>query len=574
MTVHVGNTHAEKFINSGQIVNPVELNERIDTRYIENPPAILMPEHLLPENLDNRYLYELPAYLSETNLDAAYADALTAIYKNEIVVNVADHGVIGNGIADDTNGMLAALALARDTKTPLHIPTGLVIGLSAPITFHAGIVAFTNGSRFTTLAALGRTAIIQIQSNVIIHGGIDLTVTGGDDCGGITVSGASNVRIDVVRAFSAVAGAGKNNTRDNGLKIVDSANISIDSVIIENFDHSFYAERVPDLRLGWVKFLTYKTGLHLDDVPRFRLFKGGEISGASPNTAFIAGHNGLLLGAELAGSENIRIHNLTVKDAGEHGFRVGGPLQQKNLWFTNCSAINVGGTGFKILGSTITDNVFNENIVIDNFLAEDCGSTNENCNGMLIQMVKQCTINNPRVVKRNKTYAAINGIRLGGVHNVSINNPRVRDTSTYGITIDESHGACNDIEINNARVIITVGTGIYLKNPGVDFKDIRINGNVKSTSPSAGSIFYAGKGATAPADDGTWTGLHTLDLTATPDNVVATINNSTSVNYLAACYAFLRGKKNTAVIFRNSSEWINFTDGVKYRAKAGAWVAL
>lgn len=48
------------------------------------------------------------------------------VAKGELVVSAVDHGVIGNGTADDTTALLAAAAAALATKRTLWVPPGLV----------------------------------------------------------------------------------------------------------------------------------------------------------------------------------------------------------------------------------------------------------------------------------------------------------------------------------------------------------------------------------------------------------------------------------------------------------------
>lgn len=101
MAVHTGQTNAEGFLNSGYIVNPDELNDRIDKRYVEKPPAFLMPEHLLPEAIaaglapkaDTEYVdAELGKKVSHVAPDATAADIQELLNSGANVLNFPPNG--------------------------------------------------------------------------------------------------------------------------------------------------------------------------------------------------------------------------------------------------------------------------------------------------------------------------------------------------------------------------------------------------------------------------------------------------------------------------------------------------
>lgn len=513
------------------------------------------------------------ALLTNPATDTALEIAGKYVAKGQQVINARDYGVVGNGIADDRAALLTAANAAVALGYPLVIPSSFTMSISTPgLVLPAGLKLNTNGAKFVTPAQTGRVPVLQLNSNTTITGGLYVTTLGGLNGSGVTIQGATNVRIDVVDVQSTVPGQGFGNVRDNGLNINTSSYITIDLVRIKNFDYAIAAETVPNLNIGWVDVDTYVKAIWLRDNSHFRLTKGGWVRGASPNSAYTPGHNGILIEAT-ALAEDYRINNLAVHDAGEHGFRTSGPAQIKNLWFNNCSAINCTGTGFKILGSLLTDGVYNENVWLVNCLAEDCGNVNQNTNGFLIQMANYVKIVSPTVRHRNKANAGYAGIRIGGVTHLQITDPDLKNPSQFGIYIDSEFANVSDVKINGGNIDMAAGWGVYLANGAVaagnNFNNIEIEATV-SIVGTGGGAFYANKGTYTT--EGTWTGLNRIKLQS-HDNVADSVK-SVSTTAAAAFYAEILGKKTGTTVFKNGSRWLDTTAGVFYLAKAGVWGSL
>lgn len=494
----------------------------------------------------------------------------TTVGNGELCINASDYGVTGNGTTDDRATLLAAANAAVALGYPLAIPASFTMVLGAAIILPAGLRLHTNGARFRALAQTGRSPQIQIGSNTTVTGGIFITTLGGANGSGLSIQGATNVRIDVVDIESTLPGQGNGNVRDNGLNISGSSYVTIDRTRIKNFDYSFFAETCPNLTINWLEIDTYVCGAHLRDVSHLRI-NGGLISGASPNSAYKPGHNGVLLESSNP-AEDIRLNDLTVYDAGEHGFRTSGGAQIKNLWINNCSAINCTGTGFKILGSLRSVGIYNENVFLVNCLAEDCGLVNQNTCGFLIQMANYVKVVSPIIRNRNKVCAGHSGIRIGGVTHMQVTDPDIRKANQYGIFIDSELGNVSDIKINGANIDQATGWAIYLSNgqpsgTSNNFNNIEIDATVNITDAKAGG-FYAGKGAYAV--EGTWTGFNRVVLRF-QDTVLQAVAASASSRQF---HADIIGKRNTSILFKNGSRWIDTTTGNSLLAKAGAWVTL
>ncbi|WP_445154066.1 right-handed parallel beta-helix repeat-containing protein [Arthrobacter sp. Hor0625] len=486
----------------------------------------------------------------------------------EFVINASHYGVRGDGKTDDRGALLEAANAAVALGYPLAIPAGLTMILGGTLVLPTGLQLYTNGSRFRALSQTGRNPQIRIGSHTTVTGGVYITTLGGVSGSGLCIQGATNVRIDVVDIESAIPGQGSGNVRDNGLNITGSSDVTIDRVRIKNFDYSLFAERVPNLTIRWLEIETYKCGAHFRDASRLRL-NGGWIHGASPNSAYAPGHNGVLLESNDA-AEEIRIENVAVHDAGEHGFRISGPAQIRNLWLNSCSAINCTGTGFKLLGGLHADGVYNENVFFLNCLAEDCGLVNRNTCGFLIQMAKCVKVVSPIIRNRNKVSSGHSGIRLGGVTHLQITDPDIVRAAQYGIFIDSELGNVSDVKINGANIDQTTGWAVYLSNgqPGGspnNFHNIEIEATVSITDAKSGG-FYAGRGAYTA--EGTWTGFNRVVLRF-QDTVNQTVAASASSRHF---HADIIGNRNTTILFKNGSKWLDTKTGNYLLAKAGTWV--
>ena len=429
-------------------------------------------------------------------------------------LHAEDLGVKGNGIADDTDAFHAAASAAATLGVPLVIPAGFSIGISSYKRLPEGLTMHTNGSSFQQLTAMGRAPVVGLGPRSTVVGGLRVQTLGGDACQGVLIADAPDCNIDSVDVRSSTPGAGKGNIRDNGLRIINSPGVRIGRVFVENYSWPVWAELSDWLEFGWIEASGYAKAVHLDGCSRVRIH-GGHVYGTAPNSQYAPGYNGLLMEADIS-TVGIHVQNFMVEDAGEHGVRLSGPAVQREVYFQNCVTRNVGGTGFKVLGSLVADRRYNTGVTFDNCKAIDSGSINQNCCGFLIQMAQHVTLINPEVRKLDKDYSAVEGIRLGGVMHVTVVSPKIMDTNKFAVHLDEACGNVQDVTFTDTHIQTETGHGIYLQNPGVEFRDIRFKGGlveVWGTDPnSAGTGFYAGR-YTAPEDSGTWRGMNELEIT-------------------------------------------------------------
>lgn len=467
-------------------------------------------------------------------------------------ISVTDYGVVGNGTTDDTSAFRAAVTAAVTAGVPLVIPGTMNIGISASIILPNGFRMYTNGAKFTGLAALGRSPVIRVQSFSNIEGGITVVTSGGTACQGVTVSDAWHTYVDRISVESTVVAAGSANIRDNGTTITRCNFVTIDRINVKNYDWAVWLEDNNKVELNWINVETYAKGVHLVDLTHCRI-RGGHVYGKSPNSQYAPGYNGLLSEVDTA-TTNLIIENFTVEDAGEHGYRISGPQAHDRVVLDKCTAIKSGGSGFKVLDDIGDGTIKNRSVTLKDCEAIDSGMLNQNCCGFLIQMVDGMNLINPSVRKKDQQYSAVEGIRISGVNAMIVSNPKIRNAFKFGIHIDEAFGNIRDLKITGIHIDMTTGFGIYLQNPGISICNVELEGFVNNTATDGG-CFYAGK-YTAATETGTWDGSNKLDLTFSLSSPSASqVSSSSSPVALGSFFANIRGRRTWTVPFRPGSLW-------------------
>ena len=452
-------------------------------------------------------------------------------------VRVDAYGVVGDGAKDDTDAFHAAASAAATFGVPLVIPAGMSIGISSYKRLPEGLTMHTNGSSFQQITPMGRAPVVGLGPRSTVVGGLRVQTLGGDACQGVHVADAPDVTVyGGIEVRSSTPGAGKANIRDNGVRVINSPRFTADRVYVENYDWAFWADQSPNLRIGWLEVSTYSLAIRFRDCSQLRIL-GGRAHTAGPNSAYLPGYNGILMESDIA-QEDVRIDNFTVENAGEHGYRVSGAVAQNNIWFNNCLARNVGGSGFKVLGGPEgTSTVYNRDITFNGCSAIDAGVFNQNTCGFLIQRGEGIRLINPVVRRAKQQFSATEGIRMSSCRHVTVSGARILDSQKYAVRLDEAFGqGMIDVTFSDLDIQVYTGNAIYLQNPGVMFKDIRIDGHVENVSAD-GSGFYAGKGVAAE-DSGTWSGMNVLrvvfsDSTGAPRQVSSYCSERALASFMA-----------------------------------------
>ena len=483
-------------------------------------------------------------------------------------LHAEDLGVKGNGIADDTDAFHAAASAAATLGVPLVLRGGMTITINSYKQLPDHLILHTNGAVFRQQnPSVLRAPVLGFGEHGTVEGGLHVRTLGGEASQGVLLSESGNTRIDYVDVRADSPGAGSANIRDNGLRIMNSNDVRIDRVYVENYSWPVWVELSNDVEFGRLEASSYAKAVHLDSCSHVQI-RGGHVYGAAPNSQYAPGYNGLLIEADVSTS-NIHVQDFTIEDAGEHGVRVSGPMVQREIYFQNCVAKNSGGSGFKVLGGTLADGRYNTGITFDNCKAIDSGQVNQNCCGFLIQMAQHVTLINPEVRRLDKDYSAVEGIRVSGVKHLTISRANVMDTYKYGIRVDETCGDVSNVHIDG-RVHTTSGQGVHLQNPGVVFRNFNLDVFVENTTVG-GSAFYAGRG-TAPQDSGAWAGINKLRLTISESTPAETaINTNSSATALGAFFAEVTGRRGGDPAFRGGSTWMDTRLNTFQVRRANVW---
>ena len=489
-------------------------------------------------------------------------------------LHAEDLGVKGNGIADDTTAFHAAAAEAVKQGVPLVLRAGMTVTINAYKQLPDHLVLHTNGAVFRQQTPMGRAPVIGFGEHTTVVGGLHVRTLGGDNCQGVHVAPtSSDVSVDYVDVRSETPGAGAATVYDNGLRVLGDR-FTCGRIRVEGYTWPVWLQGAGH-EIGWLEVSGYSLAVRLYDTKDLRIH-GGRVYGTSPTTAYKAGYNGILIEASAPDAvDGVYVSNFRAEDAGEHGFRVGGQNSVRNVTFTRCVAKNVGGSGFKTLPGPAGDagnSVRATGVVLDHCTVEDAGDINQNCSGFLIQRADDVRITAPSIRKKDKLFSAVEGIRMSGVTHVTVTDAKVRDTKNFGVHLDEAYGNVSDIRVTG-HIETTTGQGVYLQNPGVQFRDIHVDMFVENTTVG-GSAFYAGR-ATAAEDSGSWAGMNTLRLTISESTPSPTsINPNSSSTALSAFFADVIGRRAWIVPFRAGSMWTDTRTLTRQVKRADDWAVL
>jgi hypothetical protein len=340
---------------------------------------------------------------------------------------------------------------------------------------------------------------------------------------------------------------------DGALQVLTGARNWIGFISVTKWDRAVVIASTSKSTFGKIEISTYVRGVYLYDNTDL-MIQSGKTSTASANASGTAGHNGVLMQCNSTdGQRDVHIENFVVEDAGEHGWRVAGTSQQSKLRFSNCSAYNCGGTGFKIRPGALDDSdtpiVLHRSITVENFIAEDCGLSADIANapnkvGMLFKFCRDVQVSAPIVRKRNQTYSAKYGILCDAVDFIQISNPLVGDAEFDGIYLFSGDGDCDYVQVNgglsyaNGRygVNIVISTGLTCRRPTIEGLTLDTNvsngfnvtatGTLSSGFIRARCIGNAGAGVCSTSNMGMQMSASAAEIAVTPLSGITARNGS------------------------------------------------
>ena len=530
--------------------------------------------------------------------------ARTSRAKARDIISAEDRGISGSG-ADETaaiqdllNASIGKTLILGRGKTYGYNP---VVGINIP----SNVNIVCNGSKFKRISAQVGTVTdssynFVINSNCTIDR-IEIDCIGGfNDISGLLISG-SDVEIGSIKLNTPSRSAAQGNAwvgAKIGPDTGSSSNVRIGNIEADLFDRAFMIQNVNGGSLGFIKVSRYRRGLYLKDVKNFNV-NGGYISISSVGNTGKAGENGILLESVSAdyGTENVRIENVTVENAGEHGFRIGGQKIMRSIWHVNCisrghgagygteGGVNDddhGGCGFKALGPTSVNGARHQNIYYDSCVAEagvlDNLDDRPNFAGFHIAKCYNVHLISPSVrptISPNSyaaplVYSCLRGIEILGCEQCSVSDPVIVGHKRAGIMIyDASNtggvdwGPTTNVKITGGQVITANATlpaeaCVEVNLNFITARRITIDNLLCEGANYAVKCSVSGSGA----------------VNAPSCNITSWSQVTEVLNGCSAWIAQVKGQSVGSNLCRNGSSFNDWTNGALKVMKAGAWVNL
>lgn len=451
----------------------------------------------------------------------------TLLAKGRDVVHADDRGLLGNG-TDETAALQDLLTAAQGKVLMLGAGKTYAYNIATGLTLE-NVSIVSNGAKFKRLTASSHP-LTDSEFNFII--GNDVTadrlevecVGGAEDIGGVIVTG-SRVRIGTFKVSNPTPGSGTGASAVNAVRIGPNAGsaegIHIGELACSNWDRPVTVQNVTRCTIGYISIENYRRGLYIKDAKHLTVM-GGHIRGLSPNSLGVAGDNGVLMESLTAhwSCSDVRINNVTIENAGEHGFRVGGQFNIRNVWATNChsyahgsGSAATGACAFKALGATGLFGARHQNI---HFI--DCSAWDANLAGLAggsnfagVQLGKVfggSVVNFVAGVTPADlaSYAesgnsCMNGIEIIGCQKITVTNPQIQRPTNAGIYIYDftdgvnDWGQTDDISIIGGSTNVPGDAGVEIVCSVITMRRLHIDGHVVNGGNYSMKVAKSGAGA-------------------------------------------------------------------------------
>lgn len=507
-------------------------------------------------------------------------------------VSPADYGAAGNGTTNDLAAMQAASSVGR----PVLLANGATYYLAPASTWNVPADTHILGNATLKIPAVDADRVVFQSGTRIEH--LKVIVEQGTLARGLKILGSDVQigRLDIVTTAPTTP-SGAANFRRRGLVIGDidvttlaASDIHIESLHIDGFDYSlgiFNAERVT---IGRLEMRNYRQGAYIADSQDVTV-QGGSASGLSSNSVSTAGENAFLLEAKTVAraTREIRINDFDCKISGEHGFRVGGQIPIKNVWFTRCTARAAGsgvsadphgGCGFKVLGPTTISSafarhsaIFFTDCVADSLTPPSGATPGSNFAGFQLGKCYNVHLTNPVVRASNASagtyaegaYAAHRGIELIGAENVFITNPNIGNCAVSCIEfIPYTNDATANWGLDPTEIHIQGGllfdavNGIRFTDPDIVYRRVVIRGLTISNVTNGLVADNSAQTVIASSIEALLSGV-TTPLTNTNPWRVDVVTDPTTLPAYTACRRGSTWKNDLGFYYRGASSWVQPT---------------
>lgn len=483
--------------------------------------------------------------------------------RDQLFVNVADHDVKGDGESDDTQQLNNALQFAAKTHAPVWIPGYFNIGLTGQVKIPDGTTIHTNGTTFRALKETGNFLISTGSRNRII-GDLRVQIPAGSvNSRGVLVNG-SNSHIDGISVLADSEGTGLGNVRNNAVAMYGCSDITIGKILVANFENAVRIEDCSQVMVSDVQINTYRQGVYITNSSNVTI-QNGLVRGRSAASTGGAGDNGVLIDSKVdRGTSNVKLH-MVVEDSAEHGYRIGGNKIVQGVVFDGCISQNTGASGFKILGGTVADKNYHEDIKLAHCTVIDAGTpgslSNNQC-GVMVQLAIRCTITDLNVYRVNKAYSAHTGVRVTGCTDVLVANPVINATFESGVAFDSQLGNQTNVKLVGGIINTSAGDGVRIQFTGCVFRRVNIIGETQIEATGFALRVVNDSG-------GSLRSMPTVNFSTSSTQVATGVTAA----YLGNVFAPI-GDPASAQSFAPGSVWVDASGTGRFQRKNGAWVAL
>jgi hypothetical protein len=338
-------------------------------------------------------------------------------------VNAADHGAVGDGVANDTTAMHNGMAAAVAGGIPYMLNPGKTY-LVGQLVIPAGLTLYASGA---TIRHNGSTTGSQLAVDIGANVTFDEIV--------VTTPGTETAT-DLIRIGTGVKGerliAIADVQRADGGITTTGQNVRIGRIETDKIDRPLHAYNlsvtpVTGFDVGYLSCRSYVRAFRADNVSG-RLGGLRAVVRSANAVVMTAGQNGVLF----IGCADFELGDCWIEDASEHSIRIGGSAagtKTKNLRIGNITAIRSNGCPLKINPTLLVSPGVTEtadNVTVGDILAVDVGV------GALAGNKEILRLTHCRNVQIGDVLASVDAQTVSGQYGLQINDAQNVQIASLG----------------------------------------------------------------------------------------------------------------------------------------------
>ena len=371
-------------------------------------------------------------------------------------------GLLGDG--SDQTAALQAMFEAAAGKTLIFDSPG-VHGFRGRLSIPDDVRVLNNGSELHLLESVSGNSVAVAIGEGFSADHLAITLAPAVQVERLVSLGArahiKRLRLDAEDLVSS-----RDDNLDGALQIREDG-VHIERLDVRNFIAPVFIYTANDVSIDAFAIENYITGIKLRESSNVRLSKG-ITSGRTPLAATEPGHNAILIDRV----DGLTVSDMVLRDAGEHGVRVGGSGDSSNLNFDNIEVIAPGQCGLKINpadGSLVRAVQINGLTVVDAAATSRPGSNED---GLRLEKCLDVSVTGFQVISRDRAVSAFDGIFINGCQGVNISSPRIFNVANDGIHIVDDAGASNSITITSPTIRTAGMHGVNIESETEVLRDI------------------------------------------------------------------------------------------------------